>query len=114
MFVFLPDDVTSNMTLLEESLTAEFVQDLSMTLLPAKVSLSLPVLRFSFSTDLLPLLGELGESKRSTCDRCNACVPAHIYLMGSLQSFLFNHRFTCLMTFSTWSSSGPHLLLVID
>lgn len=66
MFVFLPDDVTSNMTLLEESLTAEFVQDLSMTLLPAKVSLSLPVLRLSYSTDLLPLLGELGESKCST------------------------------------------------
>lgn len=61
MFVFLPDDVTSNMTLLEESLTAEFVQDLSMTLLPAQVTLTLPTLRFSFSTDLLPLLSDLGE-----------------------------------------------------
>nr|XP_046266700.1 pigment epithelium-derived factor isoform X2 [Scatophagus argus]XP_046266701.1 pigment epithelium-derived factor isoform X2 [Scatophagus argus] len=60
MFIFLPDDVTSNMTLLEESLTAEFVQDLSMTLLPAKVSLTLPVLRLSYSTDLLPLLSDLG------------------------------------------------------
>lgn len=63
MFIFLPDDVTSNMTQLEESLTAEFVQDLSMTLLPAQVSLTLPVLRLSYSTDLLPLLGDLGESK---------------------------------------------------
>lgn len=62
MFVFLPDDVTSNMTLLEESLTAEFVQDLSMTLLPAQVSLTLPTLRLSYSTDLLPLLSDLGES----------------------------------------------------
>lgn len=62
MFVFLPDEVTSNMTLVEESLTAEFVQDLSMTLLPAKVTLTLPVLRLSYSTDLLPLLGDLGES----------------------------------------------------
>ncbi|XP_040906671.1 pigment epithelium-derived factor [Toxotes jaculatrix] len=60
MFIFLPDEVTSNMTLLEESLTAEFVQDLSMTLLPAQVSLTLPTLRLSYSTDLLPLLGDLG------------------------------------------------------
>uniref|UniRef100_A0A3Q3WUA0 Serpin domain-containing protein n=1 Tax=Mola mola TaxID=94237 RepID=A0A3Q3WUA0_MOLML len=63
MFIFLPDDVTSNMTLLEESLTAEFVQDLSMTLLPAQVSLTLPVLRLSYSTDLLPLLSDLGLSE---------------------------------------------------
>lgn len=63
MFVFLPDDVTSNMTLLEESLTAEFVQDLSMTLLPAQVSLTLPTLRLSYSTDLLTLLGDLGLSE---------------------------------------------------
>lgn len=62
MFVFLPDDVTSNMTQLEDSLTAEFVQDLSMTLLPAQVSLALPVLRLSYSKNLLPLLGDLGEA----------------------------------------------------
>lgn len=62
MFVFLPDDVTSNMTQLEDSLTAEFVQDLSMTLLPAQVSLALPVLRLSYSKNLLPLLGDLGET----------------------------------------------------
>uniref|UniRef100_H3CN11 Serpin domain-containing protein n=1 Tax=Tetraodon nigroviridis TaxID=99883 RepID=H3CN11_TETNG len=62
MFLFLPDDVTSNMTQLEESLSAEFVQDLSMTLLPAQVSLALPVLRLSYSKDLLPLLGNLGLS----------------------------------------------------
>lgn len=63
MFIFLPNDVTSNMTLLEEVLTAEFVQDLSMTLLPAQVSLALPVLRLSYSKDLLPMLGDLGESR---------------------------------------------------
>lgn len=65
MFLFLPDDLSSNMTQLEESLTAEFVQDLSMTLLPAQVSLTLPVLRLSYSKDLLPLLGDLGEWKTS-------------------------------------------------
>ncbi|XP_071369787.1 pigment epithelium-derived factor isoform X1 [Centroberyx affinis] len=63
MFVFLPDDVTSNMTLLEESLTAEFVQDLSMTLHPAQVALALPVLKFSAAAELLPLLSDLGLSE---------------------------------------------------
>lgn len=62
MFVFLPNDVTSNLTLMEDSLTAEFVQDLSMTLLPAQVTLTLPKMKFSYSTDLQPLLGDLGES----------------------------------------------------
>ncbi|XP_071265579.1 pigment epithelium-derived factor-like [Salvelinus alpinus] len=37
-----PDEVTANMTLVEESLTAEFVQDLSMTLQPVKVAHTLP------------------------------------------------------------------------
>ncbi|XP_024921283.1 pigment epithelium-derived factor isoform X3 [Cynoglossus semilaevis] len=60
MFVFLPNDVTSNLTLMEDSLTAEFVQDLSMTLLPAQVTLTLPKMKFSYSTDLQPLLGDLG------------------------------------------------------
>ncbi len=64
MFIFLPDDVTSNMTLLEESLTAEFVQDLSMTLLPAQVLLTLPTLKLSYSTDLLPLLSDIGKSDK--------------------------------------------------
>ncbi|XP_037834941.1 pigment epithelium-derived factor [Kryptolebias marmoratus] len=63
MFVFLPEEVTTNTSLLEESLTAEFVQDLSMALQPAQVSLTLPVLRLSYSTDLLPLLGDLGLSE---------------------------------------------------
>lgn len=66
LFIFLPDEVTTNMTLLEESLTAEFVQDLSMTLLPAQVSLTIPALKFSYSTDLLPLLSDLGESSTRT------------------------------------------------
>ncbi|XP_049448666.1 pigment epithelium-derived factor [Epinephelus fuscoguttatus] len=63
MFVFLPNEVTTNMTLLEESLTAEFVQDLSLTLHPAQVSLTLPSLRLSYSTDLLPLLSDVGLSE---------------------------------------------------
>lgn len=42
MFVVFPDDITANMTLVEESLTAEFVQDLFMTLQPVKVAHTLP------------------------------------------------------------------------
>lgn len=71
VFLFLPDNPTSNLTQLEESLTAEFVQDLSMTLLPAHVSLTLPVLRLSYSKDLLPLLGDLGEWKTSVLQQSN-------------------------------------------
>uniref|UniRef100_A0A8C7S5F6 Serpin domain-containing protein n=1 Tax=Oncorhynchus mykiss TaxID=8022 RepID=A0A8C7S5F6_ONCMY len=56
MFVFLPDDVTQNMTLVEESLTAEFVQDLSMTLHPVHAALTLPVLKFSECLYLSPSL----------------------------------------------------------
>ncbi|KAG7264349.1 hypothetical protein CRUP_020874 [Coryphaenoides rupestris] len=62
MFVFLPNDVTNNMTLVEESLTGEFVQDLAMTLQPAQVSVKLPVLKVSYSTDLLTALPDLGLS----------------------------------------------------
>ena len=62
MFVFLPNNVMSNMSLLEESLTAEFVQDLSMTLQPTQVSLKLPVLKVNHFKDLLPVLSDLGES----------------------------------------------------
>lgn len=69
MFIFLPDEVTSNLTLLEESLTAEFMQDLSLTLHPAQVSLTLPTLRLSYSVDLLPLLTDLGESTTRTRSR---------------------------------------------
>ncbi|XP_072317868.1 pigment epithelium-derived factor [Eucyclogobius newberryi] len=60
LFLFLPDAVTSNLTAIEDALTAEFVQDLSMTLLPAHVSLSMPSLKLVYSADLLPLLADLG------------------------------------------------------
>lgn len=62
MFVFLPDAVSQNLTLLEETLTAEFVQDLSMTMPPVQVDLRLPLLKLSYATDLLPLLPDLGLS----------------------------------------------------
>ncbi|XP_062385506.1 pigment epithelium-derived factor [Sardina pilchardus] len=63
MFIFLPDEVTQNLTQIVEVLTAEFVQDLSMTLHPAKAELTLPVLKLSYATDFLPLLPDLGLSE---------------------------------------------------
>ncbi|XP_049598830.1 pigment epithelium-derived factor [Syngnathus scovelli] len=60
MFVFLPREVTSNLTALEETLTAEFVQDLSNTLHATHVTLTMPVLKFGYATDLMTLLPALG------------------------------------------------------
>lgn len=63
MYFFLPDEVTQNLTLIEEALTAEFVQDLSNTLHAVQVRLTLPVMKVSYSTDLLPSLSDLGETR---------------------------------------------------
>ncbi|XP_061658424.1 pigment epithelium-derived factor [Syngnathoides biaculeatus] len=60
MFVFLPQEVTSNLTALEETLTAEFVQDLGSTLHATHVTLTMPVLKFSYATDLMTLLPDVG------------------------------------------------------
>lgn len=61
MYFFLPDDVTKNLTLIEEALTAEFVQDLANTLHSVQVQLSLPVLKLGYSTDLLGPLSDVGK-----------------------------------------------------
>ncbi|XDV39058.1 hypothetical protein PO909_008353 [Leuciscus waleckii] len=63
MYFFLPDEVTQNLTLIEEALTAEFVQDLSNTLHAVQVLLTLPVIKLSYRTDLLPSLSDLGLSE---------------------------------------------------
>ncbi|XP_055036533.2 pigment epithelium-derived factor [Misgurnus anguillicaudatus] len=63
MYFFLPDEVTQNLTLIEEALTAEFVQDLANTLHAVQVGLTLPVMKVSYSTDLLSSLSDLGLSE---------------------------------------------------
>lgn len=63
MFVFLPDEVTQNLTLIVEALTAEFVQDLSMNLHQAEADVVLPVLKLNYNRDLLSLLPDLGLSE---------------------------------------------------
>lgn len=61
MYLFLPDDVTKNLTLIEEALTAEFVQDLANTLHSLQVQLTLPVLKLGYSTELLGPLSDMGN-----------------------------------------------------
>ncbi|KAJ8267217.1 hypothetical protein GJAV_G00139890 [Gymnothorax javanicus] len=63
MVFFLPDDVTKNMSLIEESLTAEFVQDLSNTLHSVQADLTLPVLKLKYSANVLPQLSDMGLSE---------------------------------------------------
>lgn len=62
MYVFLPDDVTKNLTVIEEALTAEFVQDLANTLHSVQVQLTLPVFKLGYSTDLLGPLSDVGKA----------------------------------------------------
>ncbi|KAK3524001.1 hypothetical protein QTP70_017518 [Hemibagrus guttatus] len=62
MYFFVPDDVTKNLTLIEEALTAEFVQDLANTLHSVQVQLTLPVLKLGYSTDLFGPLSDVGLS----------------------------------------------------
>ncbi|XP_060792396.1 pigment epithelium-derived factor [Neoarius graeffei] len=62
IYFFLPDDVTKNLTLIEEALTAEFVQDLANTLHSVQVQLTLPVLKLGYSTDLFSPLSDIGLS----------------------------------------------------
>ncbi|TRY98390.1 hypothetical protein DNTS_021809 [Danionella cerebrum] len=63
MYFFLPDEVTHNLTLIEEALTAEFVQDLSNSLHTVQVLLTIPVIKLNYNTDLLPSLSDLGLSE---------------------------------------------------
>ncbi|XP_017348048.1 pigment epithelium-derived factor [Ictalurus punctatus] len=62
VYFFLPDDVTKNLTLIEEALTAEFVQDLANTLHAVQVQLTLPVFKLGYSTELLGPLSDVGLS----------------------------------------------------
>lgn len=62
MYIFLPDDVTKNLTLIEEALTAEFVQDLANTLHSVHVQLTLPELKLGYSTDLMGPLSDMGKT----------------------------------------------------
>lgn len=62
MYFFLPDDVTKNLTLIEEVLTAEFVQDLANTLHSVQVQLTLPVFKLGYSTDLLGPLSDMSKT----------------------------------------------------
>ena len=117
MFVFLPNNLISNMSLLEENLTAEFVQDLAMTLQPTQVSLKMPALKVSYFKDLLPVLSDLGESPSlcHTIDRFHwkpsgsgPQSPSHFFLIvcgsgcGYLPGWYFFNRANQPLEGGTW------------
>ncbi|XP_028322451.1 pigment epithelium-derived factor isoform X2 [Gouania willdenowi] len=113
IFVFLPNDVSANLTTLEESLTAEFVQDLSMTLLPAEVSLMLPVLSFSSTNELQPLLADLGLSDWLTSPGLEK-ITAQPVKLGTV-----NHKVVMEMVaegnrYASSTSPPSHLALRVD
>lgn len=56
---FLPESVTQNMTLIEESLTSEFVHDIDKQLKTVSVVLSMPRLKLSSETGLADTLQEM-------------------------------------------------------
>ncbi|KAK1157532.1 pigment epithelium-derived factor-like [Acipenser oxyrinchus oxyrinchus] len=60
MLLFLPNEVSQNLTLIEESLTAEFIHDVVSVLQPVDIDLSLPALSLSSENNLLPQLLDMG------------------------------------------------------
>lgn len=56
---FLPQSVTQNLTLIEESLSSEFVHDVDKQLKSVHVSLSMPRLKLSSATALTNTLQEM-------------------------------------------------------
>lgn len=56
---FLPQSVTQNMTLIEESLTSEFIHDIDRQLKTVQAVLSLPQLKMTSETNLASTLQEM-------------------------------------------------------
>lgn len=56
---FLPESVTQNMTLIEESLTSEFVHDIDKQLKTVSVVLSMPRLKLNSESSLADTLQEM-------------------------------------------------------
>lgn len=75
---FLPESVTQNLTLIEDSLTAEFVRDIDKQLKTVQAALKLPRLRLVAETSLGEALqamrrcwaGVLGPRDRAGWDSC--------------------------------------------
>ncbi|XP_029468281.1 pigment epithelium-derived factor [Rhinatrema bivittatum] len=56
---FLPNEVTQNLTLIEEGLTSEFVHDIAKALHPVSLVFSMPKLKLSYEADLGSTLQEM-------------------------------------------------------
>lgn len=64
---FLPLKVTQNLTMIEESLTSEFIHDIDRELKTVQAVLTIPKLKLSYEGELTKSVQELSTSARSFC-----------------------------------------------
>ena len=64
---FLPLKVTQNLTLIEESLTSEFIHDIDRELKTAQAVLTVPKLKLSYEDEVTKSLQEMSMSARPLC-----------------------------------------------
>lgn len=66
---FLPLRVTQNLTMIEESLTSEFIHDIDRELKTVQAVLTIPKLKLSYEGEVTKALQEMSMSARPTCSR---------------------------------------------
>lgn len=64
---FLPLKVTQNLTMIEESLTSEFIHDIDRELKTVQAVLTVPKLKLSYEGELTKSVQELSKSASSLC-----------------------------------------------
>lgn len=64
---FLPLKVTQNLTLIEESLTSEFIHDIDQELKTVQVVLTIPKLKLSYEDEVTKSVQEMSMSTRPLC-----------------------------------------------
>lgn len=64
---FLPLKVTQNLTLIEESLTSEFIHDIDRELKTVQAVLTVPKLKLSYEEEVTKSLRETSMSARPLC-----------------------------------------------
>lgn len=64
---FLPQKVTQNLTMIEESLTSEFIHDIDRELKTVQAVLTIPKLKLSYDGEVTKSLQEMSMSKRLLC-----------------------------------------------
>ena len=64
---FLPQKVTQNLTLIEESLTSEFIHDIDRELKTVQAVLTIPKLKLSYEGELTKSVQELSTAATPLC-----------------------------------------------